>query len=179
MRKFIFSIILFLASISLEGFSQQKSPKEKKKPDIPFHERLIFGGNLGLQFGDITFIDASPLVGYKVTEKLIAGVGLTYIYIKYNSFGGYNTNIYGGRVFSRFFMLDNIFLHGEVESLNGQWDYFTNRRFYVTNVLAGGGYRQALGPKAFANLTVLWNFNESAFSPYANPIIRGGVTFGL
>lgn len=168
-------LILFISMV----FCQEK-PKGLTNPDKkPFYERLYFGGNIGLQFGSVTFIDVSPLVGYKVTEDFSIGAGITYIYIKYNYFNSYSTDIYGGRIFSRYYFLENLFAHAEVEQLSGQWDYFTNRRFFVTSVLAGAGYRQPISDRASMNLLVLWNFNESIYSPYTNPVIRGGITIGL
>ena len=83
-RKIFFSLSLVLGLfISNNLFAQDdstttKPPKERK----PFKDRIYFGGNLGLQFGNQTYIDISPLIGYKVTEKFSAGFGVTYIYYK-------------------------------------------------------------------------------------------------
>jgi len=177
MQKKYNSILIFIFIFSV-AFCQEKSKKptpEKK----PLSERIYFGGNLGLQFGDVTFIDASPLVGYKVTDNFSVGAGITYIYIKYRNYNSYTTTIYGGRVFSRYYFLENLFIHGEVEQLSGYWDPFLNRRTFVTSVLGGAGYRQRISDKVSMTFLILWNFNESIYSPYSNPIIRGGLTFGI
>lgn len=178
MQKIIVSIFLQVLFFCC-CFGQQKPSKDAKKEKKPLNERIYFGGNLGLQFGAVTFIDASPLVGYKFTDDFSAGIGLTYIYIQSKNYYYYTTNIYGGRVFARYNILENLFLYGEVEKLNGEWSPLHNGRFYVTSILAGAGYRQPIGDRASMNLIALWNFNESAYSPYTNPVIRGGITFGI
>ena len=43
-------------------------------------DNLIFGGGLGFQFGTSTIINVAPQVGYRFTEKLSFGVGVTYLH---------------------------------------------------------------------------------------------------
>jgi len=81
-----------------------------------FMDRVYFGGGLDLAFGTITIIGASPLVGYMITEKLSAGVGITYQYYKDNRFTpDFTTSIYGGRLFARYNIFDPFFLYNEYE----------------------------------------------------------------
>lgn len=170
-------ILITLLTITFEVSSQQKELTIK---DQPFSERIFFGGNFGLQFGNVTFIDISPLIGYKLTDKLSAGAGITYMYYRQRISGWeYSTSIYGGRLFGRYFILDNIFAHAEYEILNLDAFDQVNKRVDVTNILIGGGYRQQIGGKAFASITALWNINETAYSPYNNPIIRMGIGFRM
>jgi hypothetical protein len=173
MKKFL--IITILITFSEFGVSQENSVK-----DMSFSERVFFGGNFGLQFGNITFIDISPLVGYRVTDRSAAGAGISYMYYREYFPGIYefSTSIYGGRLFGRYFILDNIFAHAEYEVLNLE-SYYDQRRLNVVSLLGGGGYRQHIGGRTFLNAMILWNFNESAYSPYRNPIIRMGINFGL
>jgi hypothetical protein len=56
-RNVIFIILLLFTSASI--ISGQKSREEPP----PLRERLFFGGNLGLQFGTITDIQVSPVIG--------------------------------------------------------------------------------------------------------------------
>ena len=73
-KSFLVLIILFSSLFS--GFSQDtqddnySSSVFKKKWKDNFQNRIFYGGNLGLQFGTVTMIDISPMVGYKLTEKL-------------------------------------------------------------------------------------------------------------
>lgn len=157
--------------------------------DKPLRERLFFGGNLGLQFGSATYIDVSPLVGYRITEKLSAGIGATYIYYNVKesiSYYGYETSIYGGRVFGRYSFMENLFAHAETEVLNmevpeiitGSMNYKLVRD-NIVSVLAGGGYAQPIGERSALVMMLLWNFTEDQYSPYENPIFRIGFNAGF
>lgn len=193
----IAAVILVLSSFCSFAQEDQQNPPSNylnnndSHPSTPLRDRFFFGGNLGLQFGSATYIDISPLVGYKITPKLHAGVGVTYIYYKvkdtyYNY--AYETSIYGGRVFGRYYILDNLFAHTEVEVLNmevpeanivsgtNSYDYV---RTNITSVMVGGGYAQPIGSNAAITLMVLWNLTEQQYSPYTNPIFRVGFSLGF
>lgn len=139
------------------------------------------GGNIGLQFGTITLLDLSPYLGYYLTNELVAGVGVTYQYYK-NSYYNYTTDIYGGRLFSRYFITEHFFPHAELEMLNLEV-YNRNRaeieRMNVFSTLVGAGYRQEIARNAWFNILILWNITPNEYSPYVNPILRGGITIGL
>ncbi len=144
--------------------------------------KFFTGGNFGFQFGSITLIDISPLIGYKITEDFAVGTGLTYQYY-YDKNYNFKINIYGGRIFARYYFLENLFAHTELEALRYYYNYNPNiwedNKVNVTNILVGGGYRQYLGRHLYAIATILWNLNESPYSLYKNPIIRVGINVGL
>lgn len=88
------------------------------EPKTPFKDRIFFGGDLGLQFGNLTYIDVSPLVGYKITDKLHAGIGPTYIYYKYkDAYLNANINLWWTCIW-KILVMDNLFVHSEYEMLN-------------------------------------------------------------
>lgn len=181
-KKSLILLVLFTISFFNPIKGQERAnnlEKSDQKLFDDFKNRIFFGGNVGAQFGNYTFVDFSPLVGYRISDKLSVGVGITYNYLRFR-YGKteYKTDIYGGRVFGRYFVWENLFLHGEYEVLNGAWDY-TNKRFNIENILGGAGYRQMVTDRAAMTLLVLWNFSQNNYSPYSNPIIRGGFTFGF
>ena len=142
-------------------------------------ENIFLGGNLGLQFGNVTIIDVSPIVGYKVTEKFSIGIGAKYQYINYRDYN-YSFNVYGGSIFGRYNISDYLFAHVEYEVLNmpsivNMNDIRTN----VSSLFVGGGYRQKISKNSSFNIMGLWNLNESLESPYTNPIIRISLDIGL
>ncbi len=159
-------------------------PKRSAKFDP---DRLTYGGNFGATFGSITYVDISPLVGYRLTDRLISGVGLTYIYYrqKYtfsnNTTQVYQTSLYGGRVFSQFSVLPNIFVHGELEALN--FDYYDflageNTRAWSVSPLAGAGYSSPIGNRGSFRIMALYAFshNDPKSFYYQQPLIfRVGV----
>lgn len=164
------SFMSFISSAKFEGVQKLK-------------DKIVFGGNIGLQLGNVTFIDLSPQVGYKVSDKFIPGIGLKYSYFKLKDSGfnkGYSTNIYGGSIWSRYYFVENLFGYLEYEVINLEvFELNFLVRKNVTSVLVGGGYRQAIGNNFGMHFMVLFNLNESIYSIYQNPIIRVGFGFGF
>lgn len=184
-RNTIFTILLLFASSSIV-FSQ----KSREEPP-PFKERLFYGGSFGLQFGTITDIQFSPVIGLWVMPRLAVAVGPEYRFYKDPDD---RTNIYGGKGYLQFVIIQNInsvipigvntgiFLHLEDELLSLE-SYFwknpplTSDRFYINTVLAGGGISQQIGRRSSLNIMVLWALNDSGYGIYSNPEIRVSFTF--
>ncbi|MBI2967848.1 MAG: hypothetical protein HYY40_08550 [Bacteroidetes bacterium] len=173
--------IIFCLTVSSYGQETelQGTTGEKKFFDP---SRLVFGGNFGLGLSGTQFAaNFSPTIGYRVNEKFLPGAGITYIYFS-DAFYNYDTHIYGGSVFGRYYIFENVFLYGEYEILNLEFyepylqDFF---RRNITSILFGGGYRQHLGGRVYLNLLALWNFNDTKYSPYVNPVIRMGFSVGM
>ena len=213
--KAFFATLGILALLSMPGFSQSSEevsggdrrnledskpvePKQKKS-SASFKERLIFGGNIGLQFGSYTYIDISPLIGYRITPKLIGGVGFTYRYVNYDAFipsyGNYTIedNQYGYRFFGRYFIIPQIFAHVEYEGLNLTSDLGltlnpdgsiseSRSRTWVNSAFIGGGLFQSAGNSAGIFVMALYNMIDctEAYCPYPDRwLIRIGVTAGF
>src|ERR1051326_952613 len=122
--SFIFS--LFTSHLLSQDFStpapQKPKPVKEKKP-FPDKDKIYFGGGLG---GGITqtnsFINLSPIVGYKITSRYSAGVGVTYIYLQDHYYQPpIRLNIIGGNMFNRYLITNFLFAHVEYELLNGNW----------------------------------------------------------
>ncbi|RLD81178.1 MAG: hypothetical protein DRJ10_06490 [Bacteroidetes bacterium] len=169
-------LLVFIAIIiiPLSGFSQYfENKKEEKKP---FKENIFYGGILGLQFGTYTLIDISPVIGYRVSPKFHPGLRMTY---QYQSNQNYKTYRYGGSIFARLFLVEGLYAQAEAEALNIEWmnSNLEEYRLWIANYFVGGGYFQKIGKKGGMYMTVLWNLNETIYSPYSNPVIRMGFTF--
>jgi hypothetical protein len=182
--------VLLLAGMS--AFAQDSTayvadpPKERKDPR-PLKDRLWFGGGLGLQFGNFTFIQASPMVGYKVDQagKFSVGTGITYQYTSDNRYiPKYSSSAYGYRFLTRYRIIEQAFLHAEFLHMNTP-PYVNIRdtpsRIWVPHLLVGGGVRQSLGGVSTLTLQVLWEVLQNPNSVYGGqgPIISGGVGFGF
>ena len=184
-RNIIFSILLLFASaIVLSG---QKAREEAP----PFRERLFFGGNFGLQFGTITDIQVSPVIGLWVLPRVAVAVGPNYRFYKYR----YDrTHIYGVKSYLQFVVFKDIssvipigantgvFLHIEDELLSLNSSFWknppvTSERFYINTVLAGGGISQQIGRRSSFNIMVLWALNDSGYEVYGKPEIRVSFNF--
>ena len=172
MKNYVLLGFFCLCCLSITAQQSKKS----------FGQRLVFGGGLGAQFGDVTIIEVAPTIGYKVTDNLIAGLGGKYIYLN-DKFFNYKTNIYGGSVFTQYYFLQNFVAHSEVEVLNLEvFDQILDKkaeRRNVTSVLVGGGVRFSTGTNSAIIMMILWNLNETIYSPYANPIFRFGFAIGI
>lgn len=179
MKKIIVWSLFLLCVLTLNTLAQNQAIKPADNKPKGFQWNKVFvGGNIGAQFGSITVVNISPIIGYRITERLAAGVGATYIYYNYKAIR-FSSSIYGGSVFGRFYLLENIFAHAEYELLNVDSYDFPGTRTNIENIYVGGGFRQALGGRSYMTILALWNINESKYSPYGNPIIRMGFSIGL
>ena len=165
---------------------------QKSKDDVPpLKERLFFGGSFGLQFGTITDIQFSPIIGLWVLPRLGVAAGPNYRFYK-NPFD--RTTIYGGRSYLQFIFLrdlnsiipvgihTSLFLHAEYEVLSLESAFFKtapydSERFITNTFLAGGGFSQQIGRRSSLNFMLLWALNDSGYGIYSNPEIRVGFVF--
>jgi len=187
-RQYLNALIaLLFLFISSSSISAQITKEEKP----PLMERLFFGGNFGLQFGTITDIQVSPVIGLWVLPRLAVAVGPDYRFYKYSS---EKTNLYGGKVYSQFVVIKDIgsflpigantgvFLHLEDELLSLESSFwkeppYSSNRFYLNTVLAGGGISQQIGRRSSMNIMVLWALKDSQYSVYSNPEVRISFSF--
>ncbi len=186
MKKLLLSI-LFLCFMSLTVFSQKTTEEEyvennekqanEQKERKAFKDRLVFGGNLGGAFGTFSYFQINPMLGYKVTDWWVNGIGFNYIY---SGSRGYTQNIYGPSVWSRAYVYQGIMIHTEFEYLtlnlrapNGD-SYNANAPVW----LVGGGY-QSTGNGVGFGLLVLFDLLQDPNSPYINPIFRVGGMIGF
>ncbi|MEI6062087.1 MAG: hypothetical protein WCR72_15400 [Bacteroidota bacterium] len=175
------SLVILLITKNVAGQGEVRT----YQPENNFKSRLFFGGGFGLQFGSVTLIELSPLVGYKLTPKLGIGVSPTYKYYRYKNYYSNATdleaNVFGGSIFARYMILENVFAHVEYESLyyNTKYPGYPTEMQQFNSFFVGGGYKQQIGGNASMYLEVLWNLNDTPDSPYTNPVIRMGFSVGL
>jgi hypothetical protein len=194
--KHTFAFIV-LSVICIGAFAQvEETIKEGKKGDkekMTLSERIVYGGDIGLSFGSITYIKLAPVVGYRITDRLTAGIGPIYIYESYKHYD-LKTSTYGGKLVTSYTIfrgsslraiagLGNIVLHAENEMINieplyysGYYYYFGNR-LWIDNVLLGGGLTQYIGNRFGVSIFVLWDVTQNEYSPYSNPIFKFGFSF--
>ena len=209
MRFRLSLLLLILFSTAATTFAQrvytssgkpakaQKNNSAESKGFDP--DRLVFGGGLSAGFGTYTNIGISPIVGYRITDHFMAGVGLGYQYFRVrnglvNPQGGYQDsklNVFTPSVWARYAFLENFFAQAEYEynaityndlafDPNGSGNVITvNRKVSVPAVLVGGGLRQRITDRSSLLLTVLFNVYKSDIQIYPNgPIFRVGFNVG-
>lgn len=182
MKFFLSTLILLFA------YSITNGQDTNKNNDKVISRNFFTGGNLSLTFGNVTYVEVAPIFGYRFNNYLAAGIGGTYQYYRQKTFPHtiFETHIYGGNLFGRIYFFQDFFIQAEYEILSMEtefWDpyhtTYANERFLIGNALAGLGYRQALGEKVFSNIMLLYNFNETIFTPYSNPVIKVGIDINL
>lgn len=183
----MYKMLLVLIIICSQSLSVWAQGKNNSLEGVPVKERIVTGGGLGLSFGNtMDFISVSPIIGYAITRKFVAGTGLTYRYTKYKISNPPQTfNDYAINPFARFTVYNGIFLQAEYEHLN--YEYQTGMgetaRSSFNSFLAGGGFLQPMGRNAAFFVMALYNFSYTASSslttPYQSPwIVRAGFTIG-
>lgn len=173
----------------------QQEEKRKEREQVPLKDKLFVGGGAGLSFSSSTtfgktfYAAVSPMLGYKVSNRLAFGPGLNYQYWG-TDYGNYHN--YGGRLFGQFIVVDELFssgdkllVHSEYELMNYEAFRLDSRgrldsyRMNVGTVLAGLGYRQQMGHKSAIDFYLLYNATESVYSPYGALVTRFGLIFDL
>lgn len=181
MARFITAVLVL--ALPLTAFSQGKN---NSLEGMPLRDRIVTGGGLGLGFGSVQdYFSVSPMIGYRLTARLLAGTGVTYRYTNYKVIKpSIKLNDYGLNPFLRFTFYRNIFLQTEYEYLNYEFPLTvseTTRRSF-DSFLAGGGIIQPLGDRFAFYLMALYNFSyqdQVQYSPYDSPIvIRAGINIG-
>lgn len=185
---FVFLLLIIYSTVNAQNDNSTNGSK--------FVHKLFTGGTVGLQFGNYTYINLAPIIGYRFNEYISCGLGPNYIYYRqkdYYTSTIYKANIYGGNFFTRIYFLKNVipsikdfYLHGEFEMLSLETDifdpyqyYHTSDRYWVKSVYGGAGIRQYLSERAFMTITVLYNFNETMDNPFDPLVYRVGFEIGL
>lgn len=162
--------------------------------------KLILGGSLGVVFGDYTNVDISPLVGYRFSEYIAAGINVNAQYGQYKSID-YVTDrtiqrdkytIFGGGVWGRVYPLPMLFIHIQPEynfvtqsstvyDTPGRDDKRTFKTNYgVPSLLIGAGYTQSVGGRVGIGISILYDVLQDNRSPYNNNLIyRVGAGLGF
>lgn len=184
MYRFVFCFLMMLCVHQVFGQGEANSLK-----DVPFKERIVTGGGFGLAFGSVQdFISVSPMIGYRLTAKLIAGTGVTYRYTNYKFYSpSIKLNDYGVNPFLRFNVYRNIFVQTELEHLNYEFPTSTPSetvRRNFNSFLGGVGFVQPISQKVSFFVMALYNFSYTAssfnrYTPYDSPLVfRAGINIG-
>jgi hypothetical protein len=179
MRALIVSLFVTFLFVST-GFAQEQ--EQTPKPRKPWKDRMIYGGNVIFNVNTgFTWLGATPMIGYRVTDKYTAGVGMSYIY---GSGNRVTSNNYAASIWQRYALLEQVFLHAELEYgsqsitqelITGD---ITSTRSYPA-FLVGGGYRQVLSGNASIGFSVLYDVIQDPNSPYRDLVYRGGIAVGF
>jgi hypothetical protein len=194
LKKILVLVILPLSFLLAEGTGEILD-KETKTIYNPFkppaaQSKVYYGGNVGFSFwNNYFYLGIYPLVGYKITPKFSVGGKLGYAYISDSSVDpSFNTHNYGGSIFTRYRVVPQFYLHGEVVyfSYERQTFNFANQqlekeRVWVPFILLGGGFSQMVSPNVWVFVEVLFDVLRDQNSPYKewDPFVSFGVGAGF
>jgi hypothetical protein len=175
MKKIIIPIMLM---ISGSVFSQITTSSPVAETN-----RWTFGGGIGLGFGSNSsfYLQASPRVGYRLTDDLEAGVVGS---VSWQTSDYYKSTMFGVGPFANYYFARSFYVGANLQQyfINYKdkfYDYKVNEQ--ETALYLGGGYMQRIGGNSFMQLgvmyNVLWKENSSVFSSGLVPSI--GFVVGL
>ncbi|KXH83338.1 hypothetical protein [Chryseobacterium kwangjuense] len=175
MKKFIIPLLIMISGSLFSQVSIGASPES--------NNRWTFGGGIGVGFGSQSsfYLQASPRVGYKLTEDLEGGVVGS---VSWQTSDYYRSTMFGAGPFlnyyiARTFYVSANFQHYFINYKDKYYDYKTNEE--ESALYLGGGYMQRIGNNSFMQLglmyNVLWKENSSIFSSGLIPNI--GFVVGL
>lgn len=152
--------------------TKESENKANKPPTEDFAKRLRYGGSFGAFFGQQTYIELSPKVGYKVNERLVAGLGLNYIYFSTRDYGQrFVTHIYGPTVFAQYALISGLFAYGEYNAYNvavyNPLPPYDENRIWIGSAPVGVGYYSG-GQIGGVYLSILYDLINNPSSPYYN-----------
>jgi len=201
--QFLLLFILFFTSLTLSAQTRsgtisdvQRGGQNQRQDERSGFQRenLRFGGNFGMRFGAITFIDVSPTVGYQFTNRFLAGVGVTYNFYRErfylnNARQEFTMHVIGGTTFAQFSIIQipalHIFARAEYSLLNQRVDVdflgqYQQRRDWVHYPMVGGGVLLPFGRSGGVTIQLMWDLLENENTIFgSNPIIRMGFMIGL
>ncbi len=188
MQSKILFIITFFAFISINAQKkvipnnpdyQFQSEKQKtqtqsavKKYKPVFQPKWSFGGNFGLSFWNGgTDILIAPKAYYHVSQKFMAGLGLSYNYSDYSGYYDYKYNSFGGSVLGLFRPIPFLQISAEFQELYTHRDYnhisdsYWNPSLYLGASFVSGNF-------AFGfQYDVLYDSAKSPYSSAWGPVI--------
>ena len=184
MRRLILAFLVALVPVA--ALAEESPAPDPTNTRVPLSERIFFGGGIGLAFGDVDYVEVSPLVGLRVAPRVDVGLSLLYRWVSDGRYSpSLDTSDYGGTLFGRFRVAPSVFLEADWEYLN--WEYIrydlSTDRTTTSSFLAGGGYYQPLGGRSSLFFSALYNFSyddDDPFEPYGSPwVFRAGVGVGF
>jgi hypothetical protein len=166
----------------------QSTQNNSQAPPSGFGQNFSIGGSFGAYFGGTTYIGLEPLLSYHFNKNFMVGVGTIYQYVSVDEqvYGyAYSSSSYGGRVTALYFLPDQfsrVFIMGEYDVLNvPELSLYTYQvdRGTLAMPMVGIGWKEPVSDKLFFCIYGLWNFNNSIYNPYSNPVINAGFDIGL
>jgi hypothetical protein len=143
--------------------------------------QVFTGGEFNVQFIGGIIVDIAPIVGYRV-QNFSAGLSPVIMYTASGNTAGDVS--YGARLFAEYSIYKGIFGHAEFQAMNTgyiDWTSGLKQRNWVMGAPVGVGYEREITNGVWFKTMVLYDvlipLNLSQSSAFANPSVRGGITY--
>ncbi|MGB5943581.1 MAG: hypothetical protein WBG71_11930 [Leeuwenhoekiella sp.] len=142
-----------------------------------FSDNLIYGGNLGMNFGNGFFsVTVAPSALYRFNKYIASGPSIIYSYVKQSDF---KTSMYGGSWITLVDPLNFLQLSAELEQLrvnvNSTFVNDRDSKFWNTALFLGGGLRSGLrngNVVVGLRYNVLFNSGNRVYAEAYQPFVR-------
>ena len=133
MRKLLLITAFIATTFSLYAFPRGENELQNKNERSGFDpSRLVYGGQVGFGFGsnDYWAVYLSPQLGYRLTDRITVGAGISYAYAQENFDFYYEykrkQNQFGLNTYAEFYFLKRFFVSArpEVFYQRQTWRYF-------------------------------------------------------
>lgn len=187
MRKYQYLLCLLWLLTADPSLAQQRGESPGRGFDS---DKLFFGGNFAMRFGNNSFVNISPQVGYQFNDFFAAGGGVNFITSSYTMRDAGGNRLYsdsygyaGLNAFARVFPIPMLFASiqpeynyswGKLKYYNGQADV-RSPGVFVPVLLAGVG---AAIPAGRGRMIAMLQYDiiHNSRSPYGS---NAFVTFGF
>ena len=186
MKNLIAILVILVTTLSVDA-QLNTEIKENKKFE---KEKLYYGGDFLVSFGENSTLLLAPDVGYRFTESFSLGLGLNYRYhstLDQVTQERIPTNSYGANAFARWELGKDLFLISDFERINIEQDFPNEDKNWTSFWLTGVGYQRSLGGEIKLNIQLLYDVLENPLTPHYYPsipigfplYIRFGITSGI
>lgn len=143
--------------------------------------KITYGGDIGATFNNDNYIvQLSPIVGYKVTDQFIPGVGFVCDFSMNQSSQAWKLS-FGPKAFAKYVIANGVYASAEYQLLNmdtkqnNMQDKFPNQsRYWHHTCLVGAGYQYVIPNVGTAYSEITYDLNQDG-SPYKMPKLSVGI----
>ena len=192
----ILNIAFILPSVSGFGFNdlyivQKDTPLLKLKSANASSKmsKVFAGGDIGVTFGKFNEVRLSPLIGYRFTDKVSAGVKFVYrhswekITPQLGEDYYLNSDAVGGNIFMQYNPVPEFYVKTEYsyQTYKQSTTQSTSESTAVPFLFLGGGYSKMIKKNLYFNAGIKVDILNNLNSPFDNytPFFDVGMTVGL
>ena len=192
----ILNIAFILPSVSGFGFNdlyivQKDTPLLKLKSANASSKmsKVFAGGDIGVTFGKFNEVRLSPLIGYRFTDKVSAGVKFVYrhswekITPQLGEDYYLNSDAVGGNIFMQYNPVPEFYVKTEYsyQTYKQSTTQSTSESTAVPFLFLGGGYSKMINKNLYFNAGIKVDILNNLNSPFDNytPFFDVGMTVGL